>query len=130
MEELITKLNDVILKGKVNKLNTTILFKICCENGKLIGKDIFDDTKYELRNDSFTDAIYFPYMVYECDGIIYTYDIMYDIALNEEIISYITECEIINYVNSNIDELLEKDRVIIESKNNLSGDTKRFKKIF
>lgn len=130
MKELITKLNDVVLKGKVNKLNTTILFKICYENGKFVGRDIFDDTKYELGNDSFTGDIYFPYMVYESDGTIYTYDIMYDIASNEEIISYMTKWEIINFVENHIDELLEKDRAIVGTNNKTTGKTKKYKKIF
>lgn len=129
LKELVTKLNDIVLKGKVNKLNTTILFMICYENGRFMGKDIFDNTKYEIENDA-NDGIYFPYMIYECDGTIYTYDIMYDIATNEEINSYITKWEIINFIDDHIDELLEKDRVIVGTTNQITGKTKRYKKIF
>lgn len=111
LENIITKLNNVILRGKINGTDKDILFKIYIENGKLIGKEIYTDKKYELNTNVFIDdgSIYFPYDIYENNGDIYTYEIIYDIPSVTEVNKYVKQCQIINYVNDHIDWLLEND---------------------
>ena len=111
IEDIITKLNNVILRGKLNGTDRDILFKIYIENGKFIGKEIYTDKKYELNMNTFIDdgSIYFPYDIYENNGVIYTYEIMHDIPSITEVNEYLKKCQIINYVNDHIDWLLEND---------------------
>ena len=58
IEDIITKLNNIILRGKLNGTDKDILFKIYIENGKFIGKEIYTDKKYELNMNTFIH-IYF-----------------------------------------------------------------------
>lgn len=131
-------LNDIVIKGKLNDLNITVLFKIYFEDNRFVGKDICNNSRYELiRKDIYSNGydkknnfIYFSPSIYEKDGNIYTYEIDFDIASVNEIESYKRKWDVINYVTENIDILLENDRVItIKQKVDIDKDKVNAKKI-